>query len=235
MSISLRYDPYSQNADRNYERLRDELSTIDIVALLNEQLARTQVHIATTKKIVAALRHVGEEAQFGAAASMLNNMHLLHPIATNVFIAIADLFDSLTPEHKEQICSQIRLLYDDRHEVMAIPLHVAFANRIVGKLKSQENEAYLHRCFDQAQSVVVRRDIFLIFANWQNFFWLSIRLGRFTAMSDWERRAAVLASFSMSDEGKHWRQHTSARLTPMETLVRDWRASKQSGFELPLT
>lgn len=235
MSLSLRYDPYSQNADQNYERLRDELSGIDIVALLNEQLACTQVHIATTKKIVSALNHLAPEAQFGAAASMLNNMHILHPIATNVFIAVAALLDNMEADQQAQICAKIRELYDNSHEVMAIPLHVAFANRIIAKVKSQENEAFLHRCFDRETSVLVRRDIYLIFANWRNFSWLSIRLRRFTGMSDWERRAAVLASFYMSDEGRHWRQHTAPRFTAMEDLVRTWRAGKQSDFELPLS
>jgi hypothetical protein len=53
-------------------------------------------------------------------------------------------------------------------------------------------------------------------------------------MNLWERRAAILASYYMEDEGKHWRDHVKARFTDFEMLVRDWRASKQSPFVLPI-
>jgi Reverse transcriptase (RNA-dependent DNA polymerase) len=234
MSLSLRYDPYSKNAEANYEHLREELSRIDIISLLNEQLSRTQIHLATTKRIVSALVHLDEDSQFGAAASMLNNMHLLHPIASNVFITISRIFQGLSATHKDQICEQIRDLYESGHEAMSIPLHVAYANRIIGQNKNQENESYLHRCFEREQSPMIRRDIFLIFANWQNFPWLSIRLRRFSSLSEWERRAAILASFYMMDEGKHWRDHTANRFSPVELLVRDWRSQKKQNFELPV-
>ncbi len=234
MSLSLRYDPYSANAASDYESLRDELQNIDIVSLLSEQLARSNIHIPTTKKIISALNHIDEEYQFGAVMSVLTNMSILHPIAINVFLAISGMFDRLTIEHKEIVCRQIRELYDAKHEVMQTSIHIAYANRIVAKQKSPENEAYLHRCFDREESIVVRRDIYLIFANWTNYSWLSIRLGRFIAMSPWERRAAILASHYMSDEGSHWRRHTSARFSDLEVVVRDWRAAKQN-FELPVS
>jgi hypothetical protein len=91
MALSLRYDPYSANAMENYLQLREELSKIDIVGLLNEQLARSQIHIATTKKIVAALRHIDPEYQLGAVVSLLDNMTSLHPIASLVLIAVRDI------------------------------------------------------------------------------------------------------------------------------------------------
>jgi hypothetical protein len=235
MALSLRYDPYSANAMENYLQLREELSKIDIVGLLNEQLARSQIHIATTKKIVAALRHIDPEYQLGAVVSLLDNMTSLHPIASLVLIAVRDIAVGLSVDQKEIVCSKVRSLYEQRHEVMQVPLHVAYAVRILGLLPSVTNQTFLHRCFEEQPSVLVRRDVILIFANWQNFPWLSLKVPRFDTMSVWERRAAILASFYMEDEGKHWRQHADGRFTPMETLVRTWRAEKQPGFELPLS
>ena len=49
-SLNLRYDPYSLHADEEYEELRAELDKIDILGLLNRELAKTRVHGALTKK-----------------------------------------------------------------------------------------------------------------------------------------------------------------------------------------
>ena len=81
----------------------------------------------------------------------------------------------------------------------------------------------------------MRRDIIVIFANWGNFAWLSLFKARFESVSGWERRAMILASYAMSDEGKHWREHVKVRFDPIETLVRDWRAARlQQAPVIPL-
>ena len=72
MSLSLRYDPYSPNAIENYERLRAELEGIDILGLLNEQLARTNLHVPTTRKLIAAIAHLDGASQYGAVSSLLS-------------------------------------------------------------------------------------------------------------------------------------------------------------------
>lgn len=226
MSLGLRYDPYSARAAEHYEALRRELTQIDIVGLLNEQLAKTRVHIAATKKIIAALALIDEAARFGAVASMLNSIDVLYPIAANVLIAISDLFPSLTTEQQDEVCARLRDLYNGGHEVMGLPIHVAFSIRIIGQRNTAENQSFLHRCFETEHSPLVRRDIIVVFANWHNFAWLSIFKARFGNVSGWERRALILASYSMLDEGRHWRDHVKSRFDPVDVLVRDWRAAR---------
>ncbi|MCP8883874.1 reverse transcriptase domain-containing protein [Devosia sp. XJ19-1] len=234
MSLTLRYDPYSSNAEQDYEALKSELNSIDIVALLNEQLAQTRVHVATTKKIISALRHVSESAQFGAAISMLDNMDVLYPIASNVFIAIASFFKNLNSQSRSQICDRIRDLYSDKHEVLQSAANLAFANRIISMEKSALNQEHLHRCYDNSTDSIVRRDVIITFANWQNFAWISMEKQKFQTLSLWERRALILASYYLNDEGKHWRGFAKDWFNPFESIVRDWRAEKQPDFKLPL-
>lgn len=234
MSLTLRYDPYSANAEQDYEALKDELESIDIVALLNEQLAQTRVHIATTKKIISALRHVSPNGQFGAAISMLDNMDILYPIASNVFIAINSFFSTLPNASKTEICNRIIDLYSNKHEVLQPSANLAFANRIISQEKSIKNQEHLHRCYDEASDSIVRRDVILTFANWQHVGWLSMEKQKFQTLSLWERRALILASYYLNDEGKHWRGFAKDWFTPFESIIRDWRADKQPEFKLPL-
>lgn len=235
MSLSLRYDPYAANAVENYEELKKSLSTIDIVALLNEQLSKSRVHIPATKKIINAVRHINADQQYGASISMLNSMDLLYPIASTVFITISSTLKNLSESQIDSICSVIRGLYDRGHEVMSTPVGLAYAIRILGSRQSPANQVFLNRCFEEQNDSLVRRDIIIIFANWGNFAWLSLFKSKFNQVSSWERRSLVLASFSMLDEGSHWRSHVKGRFTFFETVVRDWRASRaQQSPVLPL-
>jgi hypothetical protein len=196
---------------------------------LNEQLARTRVHIPSARKIIEALRLVEPAVRGGAVLSMLDNMTALYPIATTVFQTIYSVFDGLDDHTKALVCEKIIELYDGGHEVMGIENHVAFANRIIAKLDSIPNRAYLHKCFEREASDLVRRDIILIFANWGNFAWLSVFTANFQGISGWQRRAFILASYSMVDEGSHWRGHMKSRFDRFEVMVRDWRAARAGG------
>lgn len=51
-----------------------------------------------------------------------------------------------------------------------------------------------------------------------------------------ERRAFIVASYTMSDEGKHWRQHISPELSAFEDLVKIWASEKiqQTGWRIPV-
>ncbi|MDG4890330.1 hypothetical protein [Mesorhizobium sp. WSM4887] len=226
MSLTLRFDPYAANAAEQYDELKGELEEIDVVALLNEQLSQTRVHIPTTRKIVEALKLVGTNAKYGAVLSMLDNMDALYPIAPTVFQTAYQVFEDLGEKEKEGISSRIIELYDSGHEVMALDMHVAYANRIIGRYSSISNRNYLHRCFEKEVSELIRRDIILIFSNWGNFSWLSMFKANFGAVSGWQRRALILASYSMVDEGSHWRDHTKSRFDTFEMIVRDWRSEK---------
>ncbi|MCD1641349.1 RNA-directed DNA polymerase [Aurantimonas coralicida] len=235
MSLSLRYDPYSANSQQNYETLREQLSSIDIVSLLNEQLSRSRVHIPATKKIIAAIRTLEADAQYGAIISMLNSMDILYPISSNVFILIKSVFSNMSHAQRDDICERIRQLYDEGHEVMTTPIAIAFAVRILGDHPIPANQTFLNRCFDKQTDPLVRRDIIMIFSNWGYFAWLSIFKSKFVSVSGWERRALILASFSMVDEGSHWRKHVKNRFSPTELIVRDWRSTRtQQSPQLPL-
>lgn len=233
MSLALRFDPYAPNAEDQYEELRRQLADIDILALLNEQLAATRIHIPSARKIIEALRLVNPAVQGGAILSMLDNLTALYPIATTVFRTIYSTFENLDENVKNKVCVKIVELYDSGHEVMGLENHIAFANRVVAKLDTVGNRAYLHRCFEREHSELIRRDIILIFANWGYFSWLSVFKGNFQTLSGWQRRAFILASYSMQDEGKHWREHMKPRFDEFEMLVRNWRTERLGG-SLPL-
>ena len=84
----------------------------------------------------------------------------------------------------------------------------------------------LVQLYDTTTSETIRRDIIIIMTNWRNWIWLSDRKGDFRRMSYAERRAFIIASYALSDEGRHWRDHTAKEFTTLERLVKDWVSTR---------
>ena len=59
-------------------------------------------------------------------------------------------------------------------------------------------------------------------AKWGITYWLSDLMRRFGSLTTWERKAFIVASFYMADEGEHWQKHTKRTLSKSEAIVRDW-------------
>ena len=45
-------------------------------------------------------------------------------------------------------------------------------------------------------------------------------------MTPWERRALVIASYTLGDAGRFFRRRNLADFSPLDQLARDWVASK---------
>ena len=73
-------------------------------------------------------------------------------------------------------------------------------------------------------------------ANMNNHYWIANLRTRFTTFVSWERRAFLAASYSLREEGKHWRDHTKEQFSKLEKEVRDWISTKNivKGWVLPL-
>ena len=73
-------------------------------------------------------------------------------------------------------------------------------------------------------------------ARWRASYWLSNLKNEFRTLSTWERRAFIIASYSLNDEGSHWRRNIAGEFSPFEALVRQWASEKvQSGsWSIPL-
>jgi hypothetical protein len=105
-------------------------------------------------------------------------------------------------------------------------MNLAFAVRVLSKDHSPENEALLQRIYEQRTSTMVRRDIILTMARWGVWFWLSDLRNRYRELSDTEKRAFIIASYTLRDEGRHWRRHIRRELSEFELLVKAWTSDK---------
>jgi hypothetical protein len=83
---------------------------------------------------------------------------------------------------------------------------------------------------------MIRRDAILAMARGGDWYSLSDLRNSFGTMTPPERRAFIVASYSLKDEGDHWRKFTRNQFSPFEVFLRDWAASRigRPGWAIPL-
>lgn len=237
LRFSIRFDPYSPTASDDYEALKNEIEKFDIVGLLQAELAKSRIHVALAKKIVTAIKYLDPKQRDKAVLSLLENSTLLYPVFASILSVVRQVFDELSPETKARIIEQLLKMLKDGSHVLRAQVILGFAVRVLALFPSAAVQTSLVELYNNPRTnSLVRRDIILAMARLGGWHWLSDRRVSFRTMSPFERRAFIIASYTLKDEGRHWRKYISKEWTPAERLVRDWAANRSSlnGWSIPL-
>lgn len=231
LKFSLRFDPYSPNAQEDYDRLKNEVRRFDILSILREELAKSRVHTGLTRKLVRAIQFLDEDVREGAVLSVMENCETLYPVFSAVLVMIEQVVDTLGTDTKREINKRIAAMIDQESHIFRVDLHVSYAVRVLAHFNDPETIGLLQRLYELRNSPIIRRDVILAMARWGEWYWLSDIKNNFRQLSTHERRAFIVASYTLKDEGRHWREHIFSELSPFEKLVKEWAAEKFNGRE----
>jgi hypothetical protein len=157
-------------------------------------------------------------------------------------IAIRESLEGLPDDFIAKAHATIRKLIQDAHPVAQLDLNLAYMVRVLGERHTTQNEHLLIQLFSSkhgygtSPAPNIQRDIMLILARWQVTYWLGDRKNYIASAEPWVKRAFLIASYVLKDEGHHWRQANRATFTPFEIIVRDWAADKRKdpSWEVPV-
>jgi hypothetical protein len=226
LSFSLRFDPYSPTAEDDYEKLKEEVRRFDILGLLKEELAKSRVHIALSRKIITAVHYLEGQTKDDAVLSIVENSDILYPIYSSALIMMDRVFGELGDDAKRRLTDRIvRLIRSDSH-VLRVDVHLCFALRVLQHTNTEEIQQLLKDIYEDRKSEIIRRDIILIMALWGDWYWLSDLRNHYRQLSAAEKRALLVASYSLRDEGKHWRDHIKKELNPLEAFILSWAGER---------
>jgi hypothetical protein len=236
LRFSLRFDPYSPTAHEDYELLRGEIERFDILEILKSELSKTRIHISLSKKIIHAIKFIETGKQEEAVLSLMNNAELLYPVFSSVMIVAKATFDDMSDDAQLTLIQEVLDLIQRQSHVLRVDLNLIYAIRLLGSRQVMGTEDILSAIYKNTSSSLVRRDIILVMARWGVWFWLSDLRNQFRTLSPLERRAFIVASYRLSDEGSHWRQYIQRELTPFEKIISGWAAikSQQPGWTIPV-
>jgi hypothetical protein len=167
----------------------------------------------------------------------MGNAELLYPIFASILAVVKQVFSELSEETQTAVIDRLLNLLQSGSHVLRVEVVLAYAVRVLAARPSAGVQEMLVKLYSSpSYGPLVRRDIILALTRLGTWHWLSDRRTTFRSMSPAERRAFIIASYSLKDEGKHWRKYMADEFAPFERLVRDWAAAKanQPGWVVPL-
>lgn len=225
LSISLRYDPYSPTAKEDYETLKEQVEEFDIVGMLARELTKTQVHPSLARRLVSAIRFLDPTAKNGAARSLIDNIETLGPVFPNVMRALGDAFSDFDDATRHYVSEEVREMIARQRYYVMVPVNLAYAVRLLTHDGSEETLRLFSKLYDSADPFI-QRDIMLAMGKWQAEWWLSDQKRQYSQMHPWVRRAYLVCSYVLGDEGSHWRRRIAGRLSPFDQIARTWVSQK---------
>lgn len=224
--VRLHYDPYSLTAEEDYKALRKAVSKFDIVGMLRTELRKTRIHEPTTKKLLTAIKVLQTEIQLGAVRTVLDHFEQLLPVFPKVAMLLKDLVKVGDSAAVEEIFDGIHKLFSETSPVIAVPINVAFAVRVLAFDPSNRTDSLLNSLYKTTNSISLRRDIINIMNHRGSLAWLSDKLRDYSTLSAWERRSLFLASYELTDEGSHWRKKIGKNA--YDQIIEKWASHRKN-------
>ncbi len=229
LNISRRFDPYSATAIDDYENLKEAIREIDIIGILSKEVNKTKIDQTVTKQAVNSIKALTEENQVQAVRILLdeNNLITLSPVFTTIMRSIRSVYEDLREEGKDIVDKSLIDLFKTESYLTKIELNLNYIIQILSLRYSTEKETLFIKLFETEANNLLRRQIIVAMTNWNSHFWLLDIKNQFNTLTTWERRAIINASYFLSDEGRHWREHNKRIFSKEEKLIRDWCSDRK--------
>lgn len=228
LNISLRFDPYSPTAEEDYETLKAAVGEVDIIGILGREVAKTAIDPTVSKQAINAIKALSPPLQGGAIRTILDpkNLTVLSPVFVTILRLVRSVYATLPDEDKDFVDDTLIQLHDQESPLLSVELNLSYFIQVLGQRRNGPKEELLVSLFETHQKPLIRRLVLLILADWECHYWLSALKRQYSGFSVWEKRAFILASCVLGDEGDHWRRHAKRSWTPMDHLVRDWFSNR---------
>lgn len=230
LRLSIHFDPYSDTRVDDYQSLKEQVAKVDVAGILGRELEKTRIDPTVTKQAISAIRVLEPDAQKEIIGSLLQleNLHTLAPIFPRLMTVLRGLYVDLDEATQDLIDSGLSELIKSESHITQVDLNLAYAIQVMRRRCTQKTEALFVQIYKKRPSPLVRREIVIAWAGWQHNHSLTDLKKNFGALSKWERRAFIVGSYILTDEGKHWRDHNKKSFDPLEVVVRDWFAKRMA-------
>ena len=136
--------------------------------------------------------------------------------------AVRGLYDTLPDDAKNAIDAALVRIFEEHEDILSVEINMVYFLQAMSRRHSHRKVEILVDVDEKRPSPIIRRIIVAAMANWQCDYWLSYLKRRYASLHEWDKRAMILGSYFLTDEGKHWRVHTKDSWNEMELLIRDW-------------
>ncbi|NWN90523.1 RNA-directed DNA polymerase [Marinobacter adhaerens] len=212
-SIDLKFDPYSDNPEVDYESLRETVESLEVRQLLNRELEKALPDNFLVAQIGRTLRLHSPNVALQIATTLLGaaNIHAFRASFSTVMRGIAHL---RSQEEFAGIHERIDALLDAVPEhsghLLAVGTNRLHYLRCLRFSPNLHRKRYLQGLYDQTRSNALQRACIDCWRNWHDRVAFNSLRNQWNQMPSDCQRAFWLATFSFGDEGRSARR----QLTP---------------------
>ena len=229
LNVSIKYDPYSPTAHEDYEGLKDAVAQIDILGILSKEIGKTLIDQSVAKQAISALRVLDVPVQEKAMRVLLDadNLLSLAPVFVSVMRAVRGIFDELRDAGKNFVDGALIELYENSSYLLKVEMNLSYYVQAMSRRHSVQKEQIFADIYERSNSHLLRRQVICVMSDWTCHHWLSDKIRSFNTYTEWERRALLIGSYCLGDEGRHWRKHIEKTLSPTERAIKHWAAERR--------
>lgn len=226
-TIDLKFDPYSDKPDEDYESLKETVETLEVRRLLNRELEKALPDTFLVAQIGRTMRLHEPIIALEIAETLLKstNLHAFRSSFSTIMRGISNLRADI---RFESIHTRIDVLID------AVPAHSAHLLKVDANLlhymrslrfrSTSDRARYVRGLYDNTQLDVVRRACLDCWRSWADRTGFNYLRNRWSQMTAECQRLFWLATYNFGDEGD------AARRQFRHEAVQTWAL----GVEVPL-
>lgn len=203
-TIDLKFDPYSDNPDEDYESLKETVETLEVRRLLNRELEKALPDTFLVAQIGRTMRLHEPFIALEIASTLLDatNLHAFRSSFSTIMRGIANL----------RADARFASIHDGIDRLLdAVPIHSAHLLKVDTSLlhymrclrfsSTPQRTQYVRSLYDTTQLDTVRRACLDCWRNWGDRTGFNYLRNRWHQMTAESQRLFWLATYKFGDEG----------------------------------
>ncbi|MGJ3493561.1 RNA-directed DNA polymerase, partial [Piscirickettsia salmonis] len=234
MKLPIRFDPYSQNAEKQYDSIKESLKEFDLLGMLTSELQKSKINQTFSKQLIRALSSTDDKTLSNAFTVIFTNIVELFPIFPRIIQVATTNWLRFDNETKTFIREKLVELFKNNSFILKTEINLAYLVKLISKDKSLENEQFLTSIYDKnTESALITSMVTQSMTKFQSTHWLRTLKSKFHSMNKRQKRIYIVASYCIGDdEGKHWRNHNRDSFNFIEKLYSEWAAKRKQSCNL---
>lgn len=204
-TIDLKFDPYSDSPDEDYESLKETVETLEVRQLLNRELEKALPDTFLVAQIGRTMRLHEPMVALDIAATLLNgkNLHAFRSSFSTIMRGIANLRgDDRFAEIYERIDSLLDAVPANSAHLLKADTSLLHYMRCLRFRSTPARTQYVRRLYETTQLDTVRRACLDCWRNWGDRAGFNHLRNRWPQMTAECQRLFWLATYKFGDEGE---------------------------------
>ncbi|CAH0270103.1 hypothetical protein SRABI70_03461 [Pseudomonas sp. Bi70] len=219
--IDLRFDPYSDTADEDYEQLKSAVRQLDIMRLIGGELGKTQPDGFIVTQISRTLKLLPPQTTEEVCRSLLEstNLHAFRASFSKIMRGIASVLED---ESYAPIHSAIEVLLDNipshSAHLLSVDTNCLHYLRAIRSTSSVKRARFVSSTHAHSQVETIRRACVECWRSWKDRDRFIALRQKWTSLSAEEQRMLWLSASEFGDDGKFFRKQVRAQALASWTL-----------------